>query len=195
MDYKHELYHYGILGMKWGIRRYQNKDGTLTPAGRRRYEKAKSTIESFGGRVNKTTKVERGLPKKKPESEQLKDESVKKDPKSMSDEELAKAITRLDNERKYLDALERMAPPKKKKFSDLMVSALNKQLETIPERLMSAGMTYLINSITQPKSPNYAAIASTMSDKELLKAITRAENERRFINAKTGNNSGNNKKK
>lgn len=32
-----ELYHYGILGMKWGIRRYQNKDGSLTNAGRRHY--------------------------------------------------------------------------------------------------------------------------------------------------------------
>lgn len=32
-----ELYHYGILGMKWGIRRYQNKDGSLTPAGKNRY--------------------------------------------------------------------------------------------------------------------------------------------------------------
>lgn len=35
MDY--ELYHHGILGMHWGIRRYQNKDGSLTPAGRRHY--------------------------------------------------------------------------------------------------------------------------------------------------------------
>lgn len=31
-----ELYHYGVKGMRWGVRRYQNKDGSLTPAGKRR---------------------------------------------------------------------------------------------------------------------------------------------------------------
>ena len=35
MDY--ELYHHGILGQKWGIRRFQNKDGSLTSAGKKRY--------------------------------------------------------------------------------------------------------------------------------------------------------------
>lgn len=32
-----ELYHHGVLGMHWGVRRYQNKDGSLTPAGKKRY--------------------------------------------------------------------------------------------------------------------------------------------------------------
>jgi len=38
-----ELRHYGILGMKWGVRRYQNKDGTLTPAGKKRYDRIESS--------------------------------------------------------------------------------------------------------------------------------------------------------
>ena len=33
-----ELKHYGVLGMKWGIRRYQNKDVSLTSNGRKRYQ-------------------------------------------------------------------------------------------------------------------------------------------------------------
>ena len=32
-----ELYHFGIKGQKWGVRRYQNEDGSLTPAGKKHY--------------------------------------------------------------------------------------------------------------------------------------------------------------
>ena len=36
-SYRNELYHHGILGQKWGVRRFQNEDGTWTTAGKARY--------------------------------------------------------------------------------------------------------------------------------------------------------------
>ena len=38
MEYN-ELYHWGIKGQRWGVRRYQNPDGSLTPAGKKRYQR------------------------------------------------------------------------------------------------------------------------------------------------------------
>lgn len=40
-----ELKHHGIIGQKWGIRRFQNSDGTLTAEGRRRYDSESDSIK------------------------------------------------------------------------------------------------------------------------------------------------------
>lgn len=43
-----ELYHHGVKGQKWGLRRFQNSDGTLTSAGRQRYN-----VDKLGSRVGR----------------------------------------------------------------------------------------------------------------------------------------------
>lgn len=50
------LAHHGILGQKWGVRRYQNADGTLTDAGKKRYAKDTSSIYD---QMNKTDRLRR----------------------------------------------------------------------------------------------------------------------------------------
>ena len=43
-----ELMHYGVKGQKWGVRRYQNEDGTLTDAGKKRNARIGATLERRG---------------------------------------------------------------------------------------------------------------------------------------------------
>lgn len=51
------LYHHGTKGMRWGIRRYQNKDGSLTPAGQKRYNKEVEKLKKETAKVKAAEKL------------------------------------------------------------------------------------------------------------------------------------------
>ena len=88
-DYSDELYHHGIKGQRWGIRRYQNKDGTLTPAGKKRAAKLESDYEKVTGKkIGSSTSQT----------------SSKKSMKEMTDAELKARTDRMIAEKNYLEA-------------------------------------------------------------------------------------------
>lgn len=94
------LAHEGILGMKWGVRRYQNPDGTLTEAGRLRYSRQMTKKRKAAAKKAAQTK------RKAAEAKRTADETSKpRDVSSMSDQEIRDFLNRRDLEKRYLDAI------------------------------------------------------------------------------------------
>ena len=96
----YELEHSGILGQKWGRRRFQYKDGSLTPAGRSRYGVGKARSSVILKHPSKSsTKVKRAKAVAEVE-EKPKPKSVKE----MSNQEISDFLNRLSLEQKYVAA-------------------------------------------------------------------------------------------
>ena len=60
-----ELYHHGIKNMKWGIRRFQNKDGSLKPAGKKRYDKEVAKLKAEKKKLRNEISVQKKADKLK----------------------------------------------------------------------------------------------------------------------------------
>lgn len=107
---KATLEHWGIKGMKWGIRRFQNKDGSLTAAGRKRYSDSAEGGKSTSASNKSKSKSSSGKSGSKSSSSSEESDGVtkyfvRKKPSQMTDEELTASINRLALEKRYNDLL------------------------------------------------------------------------------------------
>ena len=130
-----ELYHHGVPGQRWGFRRYQNPDGTLTPAGRRRANKlAEKYAKVTGKKLIVKKRSVQGNEKQKP-----------KTISEMSDQEIQAKINRMRLEDTYMSMIASRAPKPQVSRGKRFINNIKRNV--IAPALVDAGTTLLGNLI------------------------------------------------
>lgn len=157
----YELVHWGVRGMRWGVRRYQNKDGTLTAAGKKRYDKEMAKLKAEKKVLDNKAKTKAKLDKlenlRKEVDEQkqankpaIAKPKVQKSKKStpMTDEELRAKVQRLELEKRYRDLMKEAVPKKKKsKGQEFVMDVLDKSGKNIATQATTYVMGQTVNKM------------------------------------------------
>ena len=145
--YNSELYHHGIQGMKWGVRRYQNEDGSLTEEGKRRYNTYSEKAERAEGRLKAANaEIDRAREAKQKYKDAKNDEFMRKSGEAKRLKKEAKKLnSKRNSERMMLE--KRQAEWEKakyqKKADKLKGVANNTKVSAISPKAANAGKKVL----------------------------------------------------
>ena len=120
-----DLQHHGIKGMKWGVRRYRNRDGSLTPAGKKRYNDSEPAHEHHK-RVYDGKKASQ-----------------------LSDQELRDRLNRLNMEKQYNQLTQQETSPGKKFIKDALYNAGKQVAAEQSKKYMTIGVAFVAGLATK----------------------------------------------
>ena len=155
---ENELMHWGIKGMKWGVRRYQNRDGSLTPAGRKRYDKEMAKLkeeEKIAKNKLRTQAKINKLEEKRKEVEALKSgkplpktaqNTSRPSLKDMSDDELRRVVNRMLLEKQYNSMRPEQVSAGKKFVDKIMKDVVAPTAVEVGKQVLKESMTKAIKN-------------------------------------------------